>query len=80
METPSISQIIKAIFESEYIPCVPKKIKMSPKLFDLIQHHYEKELLYTAAFPVHMTIWRGTPIEIDLDLFGYTYEVIYEED
>ena len=78
METPSISQIIKTIFEADTLPRVPKKIKMSPKLFDLIQHHYEKELLYTAAFPTHMTVWRGTPIEIDLNLFGYTYEVIYD--
>ena len=78
MNTPSISQIIKAIFESDYLSRAPKKIRMSPKLFDLIQHHYEKELLYTIAFPTNMTIWRGTPIEIDLDLFGYTYEVIYD--
>lgn len=80
METPSISQIIKAIFEADNFPRVPKKIRMSPKLFHLIQHHYEKELLYTVAFPTHMTIWRGTPIEIDLNLFGYTYEPIYEEN
>ena len=80
METPSISQIIKSIFEAGNLPRIPKKIRMSPKLFDLIQHHYEKELLYTAAFPTNITIWRGTPIEIDLDLFGYTYELVYEED
>ena len=80
MNTPSISQIIKAIFESDYLPRIPKQIRMSPKLFDLIQHHYEKELTYTIAFPTNMTIWRGTPIEIDLDLFGYTYKIVYEDE
>lgn len=78
--TTSMKQIIETLLEAGNLPRIPKKIRMSPKLFDLIQHHYEKELLYTAAFPVHMTIWRGTPIEIDLDLFGYTYEVIYKEN
>ena len=75
--TPSISQIIESLLEANTLPRVPKKIKMSPKLFHLIQHQYEKELLYTAAFPTNMTIWRGTPIEIDLNLFGYTYELVY---
>lgn len=78
MKTPSISQIIQTIFESNCVPRVTKKIRMSPKIFDLIQHHYEKELLYTTAFPTNMTIWRGVPIEIDLNLLGYTYEVIYD--
>jgi hypothetical protein len=24
--------------------------------------------------------WEGIPIEIDTDLFGYTYELVYEEN
>ena len=78
--TPSMTQIIESLLEADNLPRVPKKIRMSPKLFDSIQHHYEKELLYTVAFPTNMTIWRGIPIEIDADLFGYTYELVYEEN
>lgn len=79
-ETTSITQLIESILdETDALPRVPKKIKASPRLFYLAGHYYEQDMIYDATFPVKTAVWQGIPIEMDLDLFGYTYQLVYEE-
>ena len=73
METPSMTQIIESLLEANTLPRVPKKIKMSFSTYQLLSSIYERPVI------VGDVTWEGIPAEIDWDLFGYTYEVIYDE-
>lgn len=73
--TPSMAQIIESMLEADNLPRVPKKIKVSPTTFQALQFAYDK----TWIASIEDERWDSIPIEIDMDLFGYTYQLIYEE-
>lgn len=56
----------------------PKKIKMSPNLFLLLSGEFVFEnRLFEPLFEMTRGTWRDIPVEIDRDLFDYTYELVY---
>lgn len=75
----NINTIAEMISNIE-IPPTLKKIKVSPKLFDLIRHHFFEDMMFAATYPIEIVSFRGVDIEMDYDLFGYTYEPVYEEN
>lgn len=76
MSTPSMTQIIKSLLEADNLPRIPRKIKVSPIAYQCLCFAYEK----TWISSIEDERWDGIPIEIDTDLFGYTYELVYEEN
>ena len=73
MNTPSMTQIIEALLEADNIPRNPKKIKVSPNMYQLLNSMRENDWIPSVDVE---TIY-GIPVEIDRDLFGYTYELVY---
>lgn len=73
MNTPSMTQIIETLLEVDNLPRVIKKIKVSPNMYQLLNSMREKDWIPSVEFE---TIY-GVPVEIDRDLFGYTYELVY---
>ena len=76
MSTPSMAQIIESLLEADNLPRIPKKIKVSWNAYQALNFAYEK----TWMASIKDERWDSIPIEIDTDLFGYTYELIYEEE
>lgn len=70
---PSMTQIIESLLEADNLPRVPRKIKVSPNTYQYLNSACEKKWIAS----VEDETWDGIPIEIDLDLFGYTYELVY---
>lgn len=74
--TTSMKQIIETILEADTLPRVPRKIKMSYNAYQLLQSACDKRWIAS----IEDERWDGIPIEIDTDLFGYTYQLVYEEE
>ena len=63
------------------IPPTIKKIKVSPNLYNLIRHLFDREVTYGIKFPPNVdAMWRGIPIEVDCEKENYAYEAVYEEN
>lgn len=73
MNTQSMTQIIETLLETDNLPRNPKKIKVSPNMYQLLNSMREKDWIPSVEYE---TIC-GIPVEIDRDLFGYTYELVY---
>lgn len=73
MNAPSMTQIIETLLEADNLPQIPKKIKVSPNMYQLLNSMREKDWIPSVDVE---TIY-GIPIEIDCDLFGYTYKLVY---
>ena len=73
MNIPSITQIIESLLEADNLPRNPKKVKISITMYQLLNSMREKNWIPSVEYE---TIC-GIPVEIDLDLFGYTYEFVY---
>ena len=71
-----INDYMKMISNIEFPPTL-KKIKVSPKLFDLIRHYFSTDVSFAATFPIEKAIFQGIDVEIDWDERGYTYEEVY---
>ena len=74
--TTSMKQIIETLLEADTLPRMPRKIKMSYNAYHLLNSMIEKEWVPG----IEDMRWDGIPIETDADLFGYTYELVYEEN
>lgn len=74
--TTSMKQIIETLLEADTLPRMPRKIKMSYNAYQLLNSMIEKEWVPG----IEDMRWDGIPIEIDADLFGYTYKLVYEEN
>lgn len=72
----SSTQIIETILEANTLPKVPRKIKMSYNAYQLLKSMCDTRWIAS----IEDERWDGIPIEIDRDLFGYTYEFVYEEN
>ena len=69
------------IISSLKIPKTIKKIKVSPKLYNLIRALFDREVIYGINFPPDTAaMWRGIAIEVDCDKEDFAYEAVYEED
>ena len=73
MNTPSVTQIIETLLETDNLPRIPKQIKVSPNMHQLLNSMREKDWIPS----VDVETICGIPVEIDRDLFGYTYELVY---
>lgn len=73
MNATSMTQIIETLLEADNLPRVIKKIKVSPNMYQLLNSMREKDWIPSVDVE---TIY-GIPVEIDRDLFGYTYELVY---
>ncbi len=73
MNTTSITQIIESLLESDNLPRNPKRIKVSPNMYQLLNSMREKNWMPSVEYET----FYGIPVEIDRDLFGYTYELVY---
>ena len=73
MNTPSMTQIIESMLEADNLPRIPKKIKVSWNAYQALNFACEK----TWIGSIKDERWDSVPIEIDMDLFGYTYELVY---
>ena len=71
-ESP-MTQIIETMLEADTLLRIPKKIKVSPNMYQVLNSACEKKWIAS----IEDEMWEGIPIEIDLDLFGYTYEPVY---
>ena len=74
--TTSMREIIESVLNSDTLPKMPSKIKMSYNAYQLLNSMIEKEWVAR----IEDARWGGIPAEIDWDLVGYTYELVYEED
>lgn len=72
----SLTEIIESILASDALPRIPKKIKMSYNAYQLLKSMCDTRWIAS----IEDERWDGIPIEIDMDLFGYTYELVYEEN
>lgn len=70
------TRIIETLLEANTLPRVPRKIKMSYNAYQLLQSACDKRWVVS----IEDERWDGIPIEIDTDLFGYTYKIVYEEE
>ena len=75
-EIPSMKQIIESLLKADSLPRVPKKIKVSFNTYQALNLMCEKKWIAS----IEELRWDGIPVEIDMDLFGYTYELVYEEN
>lgn len=73
MNTSSMKQIIETLLEADNLPRIPKKIKVSPNMYQALNFACEKKFISS----IEDITWQGMPVEIDRDLFGYTYELVY---
>ena len=73
MNATSVTQIIESLLEADNLPRVPKKIKVSPSMYQLLRSACDT--IWIAS--IGDETWEGILIEIDRDLFGYTYELVY---
>lgn len=73
MHNPSMEQIIKSLRTAYALPRIPKKIKMSYNAYQLLKSACDMRWIAS----VEDERWDGIPVEIDHDLFGYTYELVY---
>lgn len=71
--TLSMTQIIETLLEADNLPRIPKKVKVSPNMYQLLNSVCEKKFISS----IEDMMWDGIPVEIDRDLFGYTYELVY---
>ena len=76
MHNPPMERIIKTILASDTLPRIPKKIKMSYNAYQLLKSACDTRWIAS----IEDERWDGIPIELDVDLFGYTYELVYEEE
>lgn len=74
-DTTSMREIIEIVLNPDTLPKIPRKIKMSYNAYQLLNSMLEKKWITS----IEDETWDGIPVEIDMDLFGYTYEIIYEE-
>lgn len=70
------TRIIETLLEANTLPRVPRKIKMSYNAYQLLQSACDKRWVAS----IEDERWEGIPIEIDTDLLGYTYQIVYEEN
>ena len=75
-DTTSMKQIIETILEANTLPRAPRKIKMSYNAYQLLKSACDTRWIAS----IEDERWEGIPIEIDTDLFGYTYQLVYEEE
>ena len=71
-----LTQIIETILEADALPRIPRKIKMSYNTYQLLKSACDTRWVAS----IEDERWDGIPIEIDMDLFGYTYQFVYEEE
>lgn len=76
MYNPPMERIIKTIFASDTLSRIPRKIKMSYNAYQLLKSMCDTRWIAS----IEDERWDGIPIEIDRDLFGYTYEFVYEDE
>ena len=73
----NLNSITKMLSELDISPTI-KKIKVSPRLYNLIRHLFDREVTYGINFPPDVdAMWRGVDIEVDCEKEGYDYEIIY---
>lgn len=76
MNNISPTQIINTLLEANTLPKIPRKIKMSYNAYQLLKSVCDTRWVAS----IEDERWDGIPVEIDTDLFGYTYKLVYEEN